>query len=65
MEGHKPVWGPLGECDVDWRGQIAALERDGYAGYINLETHWPGPDGDKHQASMICGRNLVEMARGR
>ncbi len=64
MEGHKPVWGPLGECDVDWRGQIAALAADGYAGYINLETHWPGPNGDKHQASMICGRNLVEMARG-
>ena len=63
MEGHKPVWGPLGECDVDWRGQIAALARDGYAGYINLETHWPGPDGDKHQASMICGRNLVSMTR--
>jgi L-ribulose-5-phosphate 3-epimerase len=63
MEGHKPIWGPLGECDVDWRGQIAALARDGYTGYINLETHWPGPNGDKHQASMICGRNLVEMAR--
>jgi len=63
MEGHKPIWGPLGECDVDWRGQIAALARDGYTGYINLETHWLGPDGNKHQASMICGRNLVEMAR--
>ncbi len=63
MEGHKPIWGPLGECDVDWRGQLAALDRDGYTGYINLETHWPGPDGDKYQASMICGRNLVELAR--
>jgi L-ribulose-5-phosphate 3-epimerase len=58
LEGHKPIWGPLGEQDVDWRGQIAALEKDGYKGYINLETHWPGPNGDKRQASMICGRNL-------
>jgi L-ribulose-5-phosphate 3-epimerase len=58
MDGHKPLWGPLGECDIDWRGQIDALARDGYRGYINLETHWPGPGGDKHEASMICGRNL-------
>ena len=53
-----PRWGPLGECGIDWRGQIAALRRDGYRGYISLETHWAGPNGDKHQASMICGRNL-------
>jgi len=58
LDGHKPLWGPLGECDIDWRGQIAALTRDGYTGYINLETHWGGPGGDKHEASMICGRNL-------
>ena len=61
MEGHKPLWGPLGECDVDWRGQIAALVNDGYKGYINLETHWTGPNGDKFQASMICGRNLKQL----
>jgi sugar phosphate isomerase/epimerase len=61
LNGHTPVWGPLGEQDVDWRGQIAALERDGYTGYINLETHWPGPNGDKHLASMICGQNLLKL----
>jgi sugar phosphate isomerase/epimerase len=58
MEGHKPIWGPLGEQGVDWRGQIQALVDDGYKGYISLETHWPGPGGDKHEGSMICGRNL-------
>ena len=46
---------------VDWRGQIAALARDGYHGWISLETHWPGPGGDKHLASMICGRNLKNL----
>ena len=30
VEGHEPTWGPLGEMDVDWEGQIAALKRDGY-----------------------------------
>jgi L-ribulose-5-phosphate 3-epimerase len=58
---HKAAWGPLGECAVDWKGQIAALERDGYRGWISLETHWPGPGGDKHEASMICGRRLREL----
>jgi sugar phosphate isomerase/epimerase len=58
MEGEKPVWGPLGTRHVDWKGQIAALVRDGYKGYISLETHWPGPNGDKTEASRICGWNL-------
>lgn len=61
LDGHKPIWGALGECDIDWKGQIEALARDGYCGYINLETHWPGPGGDKHEASMICGRNLRQL----
>jgi L-ribulose-5-phosphate 3-epimerase len=64
LEGHQPLWGPLGECDIDWRGQMDALARDGYSGYINLETHWPGPGGDKHEASMICGRNLRALVEG-
>jgi sugar phosphate isomerase/epimerase len=58
LDGHKPIWGPLGEQGVDWKGQIEALARDGYKGYISLETHWQGPGGNKHEASMICGRNL-------
>ncbi len=58
---HKVAWGPLGECDLDWKGQIQALVNDGYKGYISLETHWPGPGGDKHMGSVICGRNLKSL----
>jgi sugar phosphate isomerase/epimerase len=58
MEGDTPVWGPLGTRHVDWKGQIAALVSDGYQGYISLETHWPGPNQDKVEASRICGWNL-------
>ena len=61
VKDHKPTWGPLGECDIDWKGQIRALVDDGYHGYISLETHWPGPGGDKHMASVICGRNLKSL----
>ena len=57
----RAVVGPLGEMGIDWRGQLAALARDGYRGAISLETHWKGPHGDKFQGSVICGRNLTEM----
>jgi hypothetical protein len=64
VEGHKPEWGPLGTRGVDWKGQIAALLRDGYKGHISLETHWAGPGGDKLEASRICGWNLRGLAAG-
>ena len=62
VSDHKPTWGPVGEMGVGWKEQIADLRRDGYEGWISLETHWPGPNGDKYQGSVICGRNLVAMA---
>lgn len=61
VHGHTPTWGPIGEMSVDWYGQIRALRADGYSGAISLETHWPGPGGDKLQASLICGRNLNRL----
>ncbi|HET9469426.1 MAG TPA: sugar phosphate isomerase/epimerase family protein [Vicinamibacterales bacterium] len=60
---HVPTFGPLGEMGIDWRGQLAALASDGYRGTISLETHWMGPNGDKFQGSIICGRNLQDMVR--
>ena len=61
VSDHVPTWGPLGEMGIDWRGQLAALAGDGYRGTISLETHWKGPNGDKFQGSIICGRNLSQM----
>ena len=63
VRDHVPVFGPLGEMSIDWPGQIAALARDGYRRTISLETHWKGPNGDKFQGSIICGRNLQDMVR--
>ena len=59
---HKPLWGAVGTCDIDWKGQIEALAADGYRGYLHLETHWPGPDGNKFEGSKICGQNLNKLA---
>ena len=53
LEGHKPVWEPLGDGDIDWQGQIDALAEDGYGGFIHLETYWPG--------IRECVRNLKKM----
>lgn len=65
MEGHTPIWGPLGTRSVRWKEQIAALLADRYEGYISLETHWPGPGGNnKLEASRICGWNLRGLAAG-
>jgi sugar phosphate isomerase/epimerase len=61
MDGHKPLWCRIGDGAVGWRGQMDALVRDGYHGWVSLETHWQGPGGDKHEASMICGRALAEL----
>jgi L-ribulose-5-phosphate 3-epimerase len=61
MESRRPVWGPLGACDIEWKGQLGALAADGYQGWISLETHWAGPGGDKLQGSIICGRNLMAL----
>src|SRR5258708_6196779 len=62
MQGHTPIWGPVGTRQVDWKGQVEALLHDGYRGWLSLETHWPGPDGDKFLGSTICGWNLRGLA---
>ncbi len=31
---------PIGEGQVDYKGHFKALEKDGYNGYVVLETHY-------------------------
>jgi L-ribulose-5-phosphate 3-epimerase len=57
----QPAFCAVGDGAVGWPGQIDALERDGYRGWISLETHWQGPGGDKYQGSVICARNLQQL----
>jgi L-ribulose-5-phosphate 3-epimerase len=61
VENHKATWLELGTGAIPWPQQIDSLARDGYAGWISLETHWPGPGGDKHAGSVICGQNLKKF----
>jgi sugar phosphate isomerase/epimerase len=62
MENQKPEWWPLGTRSIDWKGQIEALIEDEYQGWLSLETHWPGPTGNKLEGSTICGWNLRGLA---
>jgi L-ribulose-5-phosphate 3-epimerase len=61
VRDHIPIWGPLGEMGIDWKGQIGALVRGGYRGAVHLETHWAGPGGNKLEGSIMCGRALNEL----
>jgi L-ribulose-5-phosphate 3-epimerase len=41
-DGKEYEWAAMGRGIVDWRGQFAALKRDGYKFAVSLETHWRG-----------------------
>ena len=64
MLDHTPIWGPIGTRHVAWKKQLRALLKDGYKGHLSLETHWTGPNGNKMEASRICGWNLKGLAAG-
>jgi sugar phosphate isomerase/epimerase len=39
---HKYEWAAVGGGQVDWVGQLRALQRDGFHYGLSLETHWHG-----------------------
>jgi sugar phosphate isomerase/epimerase len=39
-QGRRPEWCVVGEGEIDYAGQFAALKRDKYPGYVSLETHY-------------------------
>jgi sugar phosphate isomerase/epimerase len=52
--GETPEWSVVGEGDVDYRGQFDALRRDGYAGWVSLETHYVPKGGTPEDGSRAC-----------
>ena len=47
-------WAVIGEGDIDYAGQFEALRRDGYTGYISLETHYIPEGGTPEEGSRAC-----------
>ncbi len=41
-DGKSYDWAAIGKGIIDWKGQFAALKRDGYHFAVSLETHWRG-----------------------
>ncbi|MBI3910947.1 MAG: sugar phosphate isomerase/epimerase [Armatimonadetes bacterium] len=56
-------WTIVGEGDIDYAGQFAALARDGYAGYVSLETHYQPPNGDIEAGSRLCLEAMLRLMR--
>ncbi len=54
-------WCDIGQGQVGWPAQLAALVGAGYSGSVSLETHWGGPGGDKYAGSTICARSLTRL----
>ncbi len=67
---------PVGEGDVDWKGQLRGLLSSSYGGYVSLETHWrpkalpenslnqPGGEGFSEAgeyATDLCLQNLMSI----
>lgn len=51
----------VGDGEIDYAGQFAALKADGYTGYISLETHYRPFGGTPEQASRLCLQSLNKL----
>lgn len=67
-EAGKLSWTVVGEGEIDYAGQFAALAQTGYTGAVSLETHYAAPgSGGKEAASRAClasMKRLIEQAGG-
>ncbi|HJQ23558.1 MAG TPA: sugar phosphate isomerase/epimerase family protein [Blastocatellia bacterium] len=57
-------WAAMGKGVIDYVGQFRALRRDGYHGFLSLETHWRGagtPEESSRQ-SMAGMKDLLRRA---
>jgi L-ribulose-5-phosphate 3-epimerase len=52
-------WAAMGKGIIDWPGQFAALQRDGYHQAVSLETHWHGA-GTPEASSIECWVGMKE-----
>ena len=66
--GLQPQWCVMGEGEIDWPGQFAALRSAGYNGWLSLETHFvpkigSGADGKgtNEDGSRLCLEALQKM----
>jgi sugar phosphate isomerase/epimerase len=56
-------WTVVGEGEIDYPGQIAALIEGGYTGPLSLETHYKPENGNAEAGSRACLEGLVRLLR--
>jgi L-ribulose-5-phosphate 3-epimerase len=57
----KKEWAPVGGGYIDWKGQMAALHRDGYDGTMSLETHYLRADKNKMESTRESLDGLLKI----
>ena len=50
-----PEWAVVGKGAIDYAGQLAALKRDGYSGWLSLETHLAEPSKEAASRASLEG----------
>lgn len=60
-EGGDAACVPIGRGDVDYIGQLQALERDGYEGLFSIETHYVPQDGVPADGSALSLAGLRQL----
>jgi sugar phosphate isomerase/epimerase len=61
--GGGPEWACMGKGEIDFVGQFRALARDGYRGFVVLETHWRGAAGAEESTRQSMAGMKVQLAQ--
>lgn len=51
----------VGEGELDYKGQLAALKADGYKGYLSIETHYKPFGGTAEQGTRMSLQGLLKL----
>jgi len=62
FRGEKLVTVAPGDGIIDWRGQLAALQADGYDGFVTVETHFGPKVGASRRSVAWVKARLAELA---
>ena len=54
-------WAVIGQGDLNYTGQFEALRKDGYDGFVSLETHYIPHGGTPEEGSRACLAALQKM----
>ncbi len=54
-------WAPVGGGFIDWRGQLKAVNDDGYGGTLSLETHYRRQDGNALESTYESLQGLLQI----